>query len=442
MLSPLPVYLPELQDIDFGDSQKPAAAPTSPTKKITKDDLWDLWQSRGTGGGFVSHNTYMVYSEQQQDEEGEEGARSLSRTHNPLVAVSASPFHTLMLDGKGRVYACGWNRHCQLGVERADKQQCNYPSPVTFPTSSSNPAFTVKSVACGAYHSCCSTSSGRVYTWGDGSKGQLGYTEVDVAGDVIKNRRDEKRRSASSQFTVAGGGRSFRNAVPRMVEELEHVCQVRAGFYHTVVVTGAAKPRAYGFGDNSEGQIGLGSQCGMTTMPKRVNLGGCNVRDAQCGDNHTLFLTDEGAVWSTGMHTHGRLGRGEEEEGGEGGNNKEVRVRTKSRIHQRLGRGSLASPIASTHIAPQPKLVDRFDLLGVHVVKIEAGGASSAAISNSKDVFLWGYNEAGNLGLGHEKNVYFPERLKLLKGTDVALSEVSEKYSHKLNFLLQTWGDI
>ncbi|GMH52421.1 hypothetical protein TrRE_jg4100, partial [Triparma retinervis] len=44
VLSPLPVYLPELQDIDFGDSQKPAAAPTSPTKKITKDDLWDLWQ--------------------------------------------------------------------------------------------------------------------------------------------------------------------------------------------------------------------------------------------------------------------------------------------------------------------------------------------------------------------------------------------------------------
>jgi len=59
----------------------------------------------------------------------------------------------------------------------------------------------------------------------------------------------------------------------------------------------------------------------------------------------------------------------------------------------------------------------------VHAVKIAAGGAASAAISSGNDVYLWGYNEAGNLGVGSERNVELPTRMKLLKGTDIALGE-------------------
>jgi len=74
VLSPTPFYLPEDEDLSSLERDSDSSRRVEPgnftkrgkddNRKITKDQLWELWASRGEGGGFVSNGTYMVYGEQ------------------------------------------------------------------------------------------------------------------------------------------------------------------------------------------------------------------------------------------------------------------------------------------------------------------------------------------------------------------------------------------
>ena len=102
-----------------------------------------------------------------------------------------------------------------------------------------------------------------------------------------------------------------------------------------------------------------------------------------CGHHHTLFLSTlgiptlqfilffssllyffQGQVWSSGIGNQGQLGHGNAE---------------------------------SSH---EPKIIEA--LLGIRIVKIAAGGWHSIAISDEGDVFVWGWNNYGQLGLKTE----------------------------------------
>ncbi|CAG0905435.1 unnamed protein product [Darwinula stevensoni] len=45
------------------------------------------------------------------------------------------------------------------------------------------------------------------------------------------------------------------------------------------------------------------------------------------------------------------------------------------------------------------------------VVQIQAGMSHLAAVTNKGDLFMWGHNRGGLLGLGHDKDQYFPLRV-------------------------------
>uniref|UniRef100_A0A8D0L024 Uncharacterized protein n=1 Tax=Strix occidentalis caurina TaxID=311401 RepID=A0A8D0L024_STROC len=60
--------------------------------------------------------------------------------------------------------------------------------------------------------------------------------------------------------------------------------------------------------------------------------------------------------------------------------------------HGQLGVGS------QTTLIPQPQLVER--LKGIPLAQIAAGGAHSVAVSLSGAVYSWGKNDFGQLGLG------------------------------------------
>ncbi|XP_031849280.2 RCC1-like G exchanging factor-like protein [Nomia melanderi] len=53
----------------------------------------------------------------------------------------------------------------------------------------------------------------------------------------------------------------------------------------------------------------------------------------------------------------------------------------------------------------------------VKVVKIFCGMSQLAALTNTGDLYMWGCNKFGSLGLGHTKDQYFP--LKVTVGAQV-----------------------
>lgn len=89
-----------------------------------------------------------------------------------VVGVSAGDRHTLFLTGDGSLYASGWNRYCQLGLE----DEVNPATPqfgvnVLRPTQVS--LADVVTITGGETHSLAVTGDGSVYVWGLNNSGQL-----------------------------------------------------------------------------------------------------------------------------------------------------------------------------------------------------------------------------------------------------------------------------
>eukprot|EP00439_Symbiodinium_sp_Y106_P003342 s4823_g1.t1 len=115
---------------------------------------------------------------------------------------------------------------------------------------------------------------------------------------------------------------------------------------------------------NEFGQIGHGLPYRSRVRPGVVHLGGVLVKQVACGEHHSLVLTAHGEVYSFGCNLHGALGSG------------------------RCDSQEQAERVVGNHLRSMP------------VRGIAAGAQSSMALSIGGDVFCWGCNSRGRLGLG------------------------------------------
>ncbi|XP_068921783.1 X-linked retinitis pigmentosa GTPase regulator isoform X2 [Petaurus breviceps papuanus] len=141
------------------------------------------------------------------------------------------------------------------------------------------------------------------------------------------------------------------------------------GDEHTAIITGNNK--LYMFGSNNWGQLGLGSKttinkptCVKALKPEKVKF-------AACGRNHTLVYTEEGNVYAAGGNSEGQLGLGDTEE--------------RTTFH-------LVSFFTSQY----------------KIKQLSAGSNTSAALTEDGDLFMWGDNSEGQIGLADETNVCVP----------------------------------
>jgi hypothetical protein len=119
----------------------------------------------------------------------------------------------------------------------------------------------------GAYHSVALTRDGRAYVWGWNTMGQLGLGPL-FAEPVLTSPEP-------ARFFLAGG--------PALA-----VTEVACGYDYTIVRT--ASGRLYGFGSNSEGQLGLGDR-NNRDVPVAISL--LDPRGAQAMSNIGLVVQDQ-----------------------------------------------------------------------------------------------------------------------------------------------------
>ena len=183
-----------------------------------------------------------------------------------------------------QVLSWGGGYQGQLGVElEGNKKSRNTAQLVALPEGCE-----ARHVACGANHSAVVTGDGRVFTWGEGKGGQLGYALREV---------------------------SACQRVPREVGELSGVSvrNVACGRGHTVVLT--YEGHVFAWGTNKSGQLGIGSRSNHQ-KPQRVECTGENGRPVMfegvaAGDAHSAALTKTGRVYTWGHGAYGQLGIGE-----------------------------------------------------------------------------------------------------------------------------------
>ncbi|KAH3708324.1 RCC1 and BTB domain-containing protein 1-like isoform X2 [Dreissena polymorpha] len=204
-----------------------------------------------------------------------------------------------------------------------------------------------------------------------------------------------------------GLGDSHSSLEPRRIDSLcrKRIVDVAFGSGpHVLAVTDTGE--VYSWGHNGYCQLGNGgSTQGVVPLLVSTNLQGRRVSKVACGSHHSMALTIEGEIYAWGQNNCGQVGSG------------------------------------TTTNQPTPRKV--IAVIGSRVaISIGCGQTSSMALMEKGEVYGWGYNGNGQLGLGNNVNQPNPCRVQMLQTT--ILSQIACGYAHTLALSdegeLFSWG--
>ncbi|CAM9291347.1 unnamed protein product, partial [Ectocarpus fasciculatus] len=320
--------------------------------------------------------------------------------------------HSLVLTEGGQVYAFGKGNEGQLGLNRK-AMVTREPERIQ-----SLEQETIVKIAAGARSSFAVTASGGVYTWGlihidelrnDVNTGDLAGFRQDRADNVVNVTRiissnifdqrlisytgaEEKMQHRANEYSgmLLMQTRRHPQLAPLLITSMLkiRIVSVSAGYAHSMLLSDQG--RLYSSGYNDRGQLGLGHRV-STSLFKAVDyLEGKMVLKVACGHQHTLCIAIDralasqysitsistrmnltqvgGMIYSWGNGVLGQLGLG-------------LRGTSKGRV--------------------LPTLLDTLcDEYPNAISDIGAGANFSAAVTQCGKVYSWGHGEYNQHGSG------------------------------------------
>ncbi|XP_073140280.1 PH, RCC1 and FYVE domains-containing protein 1-like [Henckelia pumila] len=282
-------------------------------------------------------------------------------------------------------------------------------------------------VACGEFHSCAVTMSGELYTWGDGTHkaGLLGHgTDVShwipkrISGPLeglqvalvtcgpwhtaLVTSTGQLFTFGDGTFGVLGHGNRESVSYPREVESVSglRTITVACGVWHTaavveVIVTqssaSVSSGKLFTWGDGDKNRLGHGdkeSRLKPTCVPALIDH---NFQKIACGHSLTVGLTTSGRVFTMGSSVYGQLGNPQSD-------------------------GKL------------PCLVDD-KLIGESVEEIACGAYHLAVLTSKNEVYTWGKGANGRLGHGDVEDRKTPVLVEALKDRHVKFLACGSNYT-------------
>uniref|UniRef100_A0A8C1WAB0 HECT and RLD domain containing E3 ubiquitin protein ligase 3 n=1 Tax=Cyprinus carpio TaxID=7962 RepID=A0A8C1WAB0_CYPCA len=198
-----------------------------------------------------------------------------------IAGVSCGQAHSLAVNEQGQVFAWGAGEGGQLGLGAAEEVVRVTLSPQPLKSLCGIP---LAQISTGGDHSFALSLSGAVFGWGKNSAGQLGlndeqgktHTYLEICLSFLRSQKvvyiscGEEHTAALTKegglFTFGNGSRgqlghdSTRNEpLPRRVMELmgTEVSQIACGRHHTLAFV-PSTGLVYAFGCNTQGQLGTG----------------------------------------------------------------------------------------------------------------------------------------------------------------------------------------
>ncbi len=208
---------------------------------------------------------------------------------------------------------------------------------------------TVVTIESGYNHICAVISDKTVWCWGANSYGQLGNGQTQGSPTPVQVKLDADRT-------------------------LENVVKVSAGESHTCALTGTGA--VYCWGSNVFGQLGDGTTTGRlyaTPLPTLAS----GVVDLAAGQSHTCAVKSDGTAWCWGSNTYGELG---------------------------------TEPPAPRHL---PTSVDWGTTPAPTLASLSCGEDFTCVVSNTGNMFCFGYNIFGQLGNGQATSTFRPSPVTL-----------------------------
>jgi RCC1 and BTB domain-containing protein len=227
---------------------------------------------------------------------------------------------------------------------------------------------------------------------------------------IFCNKNDEMFSYGTNTYGCLGLGHSNAVENPTKVNELcnKQIVKICFGHNHVLVLTKSGQ--CYSRGRNSEGQLGNGTTTQSNVFNKIDGLINKSINDISCGHLHSIVLLQNGEVYAFGYNLSGELG------------------------------------VANFTNQLIPTLVNGSN--NKNIIVISCGTYHSLALTESKQIYSWGYNNVNQLGDGTNANKNTPTKVSLTDGViikrivcgknhSLALSNMGEIYSFGINTLVQ-----
>ena len=337
-----------------------------------------------------------------------------------LVQIKVGGHHSMGLTDAGECYAWGWGDRGQLGT--GGWKNVSAPTLISKllfaeANKTSTPVF-ISSIRCGADHTLALSDIGQVFSWGGGSRGQLGHgAGVDICsprpietfrrrvamigcgafhsvavtanGSLFcwgggANQVAGARVSQSSRRGGGGGGGGAGGATRRLTQDQKTALESEKLLAQLKRLDLGTLKRELGarrlstIGNRralqkrlrpalqDEASLGRALREGDVAVPTPVAVGRSVVTAIAVGSDFTLALDSSALVWAWGANNYGQLGQGD--------------------LTPRSTPVALSSLRSASARDP--------------VIAISAGLHHAAAVTTDGTLWTWGSNDCGQLGLG------------------------------------------
>lgn len=331
-----------------------------------------------------------------------------------IVSVASGANHTLAIDETGQLWTCGQGSRGQLGLG-------DNPPEGPFALLATLNGYKVVAVAAGVAHSVALTSDGSVFSWGDCCYGQLGHPAFEQAPGEFLNRPWKVQQLN-----------------PNRLEATQRVTAIAAGGWHTLMLTVTGD--IFVCGRNDHGQLGLGHMLDVWA-PTRIALDPMD-GPAPAPPPSSQRTLDDLLAPSAPSTSRPAVGGWEGAGRRAGGFASRPRALpcpspaaprpSVARAVQVAGgllhtvvlvmRGGRLEALAcgfngsgalgSGDLESRSVLRPVQGLAGRRVTAVVCGDEASAAIGGSGEVYLWGRNSEGGLGLGDDRCRTLPTQLR------------------------------
>eukprot|EP00347_Sterkiella_histriomuscorum_P023139 403335798 len=310
-----------------------------------------------------------------------------------IQQVSCGSAHTSFISKQGYVFSFGCNSDGQLGVNDPAIKFSSAPLLISDLVSlQTNPV----QISCGGFHTAVLTSVGDVYIWGRNLQGQCG-----------RSINYNQFMFAPHKLHTDSANKTFR--------------QVDCGDQHTAVVSSTGE--LYTFGDNSEGQLGIGVEF-KNTVDRAALVTGISEETIQvsCGYKHTLVLTNHGTVFGMGTNKRYELASGTLQK-----SSQPIRIQTIDMFAvEKIIAGGFSVAITSQNellvwgsgdfgVFQSPQKIFMEDVRFVDVSLSKSYDSFGAAIDDQGFVYTWGQNQFGQLGQGDFRLRKLPTKIPQLR---------------------------
>jgi alpha-tubulin suppressor-like RCC1 family protein len=290
-----------------------------------------------------------------------------------IIATAAGGVHSLALDTFDNVWAWGNNDSAQLGVNLGGGISFSaipIRNDALLAQVNQHGRPPIRAIAAGNNHSLARDSGSFVWAWGDNRLGQLGLGTNET---------------------------SVTFASPILFLQEKEIRAIAAGGNQSFALD--SEGNVWAWGANDRGQLGISSFDPQRNTPVKLEHFPPNTRITRiaAGAFHTLAIDGGGSLWAWGANDNGKLGNG-----------------TKFDSH---GPARVSFPTGTPGI-----------------VMIAAGGAHSLAVDANGNLWAWGANGRGQLGIGKEMGIesIVPARAIYTDGATHPIVSIAAGEQHSL----------